>query len=157
MSAAEPSPELVVRPMTAADLNAVERIEQESFTAPWSRRSFKALLGREDADLWTAEVDGGVAGYAVVWYVLSEAELGNLAVAPGYRRCGIGSRLLDSAVARARERGVQRIFLEVRVSNDVARTLYERRGFIQVGIRRRYYHSPVEDARVLCLEVGSGG
>ncbi|UCC72413.1 MAG: ribosomal protein S18-alanine N-acetyltransferase [Gemmatimonadota bacterium] len=139
-----------VRPMVEADLDSVMEIECVSFSTPWSRGSFRNLLGRDDATLWVAAIDGSVVGYAVVWYVLREAELGNLAVAPGWRRRGLGRRLLDWAVEQARERGTERIYLEVRVSNRSAQELYARRGFVPVGLRRRYYRSPVEDARVMC-------
>ncbi len=100
-----------------------------------------------------AEVNGGVRAYAVVWYVAREAELGNLAVAGSWRRLGLGRRLLDWALEKAQERGAERIFLEVRYSNTEAQRLYERRGFMQVGVRRRYYRAPAEDARVMCLEL----
>lgn len=154
MSAAEPLPEPRIRAMTEGDLERVETIERVSFTAPWSRRSFENLLRRDDTSLWAAVAGGAVVGYAVVWYVAVEAELGNLAVAPEWRRRGLGAGLLEFAVERARERGVERIYLEVRVSNAAARALYEKHGFAQVGVRRRYYRSPVEDARVMCLELG---
>jgi ribosomal-protein-alanine N-acetyltransferase len=154
MSAAEPLPDPRIRGMTERDLDRVLTIERLSFTAPWSRRSFENLLRRDDTSLWAAVADDAVVGYAVVWYVAGEAELGNLAVAPEWRRRGLGARLLEFAVERAGERGVERIYLEVRVSNAAARELYEKHGFDQVGIRRRYYRSPVEDARVMCLELG---
>jgi len=157
MSAAEPLPDLEIQPMRRHDLDDVEVIERLSFTAPWSRRSFAGLLGRADADLWVGTVDGSLVGYAVVWYMLGEAELGNLAVSPEWRGRGIGGRLLEFAVEKARERGTRRIYLEVRMSNEVARSLYEARGFQQIGVRKRYYRSPVEDARVMGLELGGGG
>jgi ribosomal-protein-alanine N-acetyltransferase len=142
-----------IRRMEESDLDAVMEIESSSFSTPWSRASFRNLLGRDDATLWVAVIDGNVAGYAVVWYVLREAELGNLAVAPGWRRRGLGRRLLDLALDISRERGAERIYLEVRVSNRVAQELYELRGFQHVGLRRRYYRVPVEDARVMCMEL----
>jgi ribosomal-protein-alanine N-acetyltransferase len=145
-----------VRRMEESDLDSVMEIERASFSTPWSRASFSNLLGRDDASLWVAAVEGNVVGYAVVWYVLREAELGNLAVACGWRRCGVGRYLLDWVLDKARWRGVERIYLEVRVSNRGAQQLYERRGFRHVGVRRRYYRVPVEDARVMCLELGPG-
>lgn len=154
MSAAEPLPEPTIRNMTEADLERVETIERVSFTAPWSRRSFENLLKRDDTSLWAAVASGAVVGYAIVWYVAAEAELGNLAVAPEWRQRGLGARLLEFAIERARERRVERMYLEVRVSNAAARALYEKHGFSQVAVRRRYYRSPVEDARVMCLELG---
>ena len=83
----------------------------------------------------------------------TEGELGNIAVAPAWRRRGIGRWLLDWALEKAYERGAVRIFLEVRASNRLAQELYESRGFLQVGLRRRYYRAPTEDARVMCLDL----
>lgn len=143
-----------VRPMEESDLDSVMEIERASFSTPWSRASFANLLGRDDASLWVAAVDGNVVGYAVVWYVLREAELGNLAVASDFRCRGLGRHLLDWVLEKARGRGVERMYLEVRASNQGAQRLYERRGFLVVGVRRRYYRAPVEDAHVMCLELG---
>lgn len=155
MSTVEPLPTPELRPMRERDLDVVMDIEEASFSAPWSRSSFGNLIARRDADLWVATMDGAVAGYAVVWYVADEAELGNLCVDRRWRLQGIGSRLLDWALQRARQRGARRLFLEVRVSNRAAQVLYERRGFVSVGWRRRYYRAPVEDARVMCVDLRS--
>ena len=137
--------------MRAADLDTVMEIEAASFATPWSRGSFRNLLGRREADLWVAEHDGALVGYAVLWYIGYEGELGNLAIAPAWRRRGLGLLLLDWALERARERAVEKVFLEVRVSNRTAQDLYMRRGFAQAGVRRRYYREPVEDALVLSI------
>jgi len=145
-----------IRPMEEADLDSVMEIESASFSTPWSRASFGNLLGRDDASLWVAAVDGNVVGYAVVWYVLREAELGNLAVATAWRRRGLGRRLLQWVLEKARRRGVERIYLEVRASNRPAQALYEWHGFLPIGLRRRYYRAPVEDARVMCLDLSPG-
>ncbi len=142
-----------VRPMRTEDLDSVMEIERASFSTPWSETSFRNLLSREDADLWVAIVDGALRAYAVVWYVDREAELGNLAVARRWRRRGLGRWLLDWALNAARTRGTGQIFLEVRESNRAAQRLYEERGFRRVGVRRRYYRAPAEDAWVMCLEL----
>lgn len=151
MSTAEALLTPEIRRMQDSDLDTVMEIERESFSTPWSCGTFRGLLQRSDASLWVAQVGKRVVGYAVVWYLFREAELGNLAVAPGWRRRGLGTQLLDWALQKARERGTERIFLEVRVGNHIAQQLYERYGFSQVGLRRRYYRAPVEDARVMCL------
>lgn len=157
MSAAEPLLTPETRPMRSSDLDQVMAIEQASFSTPWSRTSFRNLMRRGDADLCVATVDGQPTGYSVVWYVGEESELGNLAVSPDWRRRGLGQWLLDRALNRAIERGAKRIFLEVRESNRGAQDLYERNGFVQAGIRRRYYRQPVEDARVMCLDLTRHG
>lgn len=143
-----------VRPMREADLREVMEIERASFSTPWSETSFRNLLAREDADLWVAIVDDAVRAYAVVWYVDREAELGNLAVARRWRRRGLGRWLLDWALSAASRRGTERIFLEVRESNRGAQRLYEERGFERIGVRRRYYRAPSEDAWVMCRVLG---
>jgi len=143
--------------MRSSDLDRVMAIEEASFSTPWSRTSFRNLMGRGDADLWVTIVDGELVGYSVVWYVGDESELGNLAVSPEWRRRGLGQWQLDQVLDRVLDRGARRIFLEVRLSNQGAQDLYERSGFVQVGIRRRYYRQPVEDARVMCLDLSSLG
>ncbi|HZD04918.1 MAG TPA: ribosomal protein S18-alanine N-acetyltransferase, partial [Longimicrobiales bacterium] len=91
----------------------------------------------------------GVVGYAVLWWVQAHGELANLAVRREHRGRGFGSRLLDRVLERARELGIRNLYLEVRVSNERAVGLYERRGFLEIGRRRDYYQRPREDARVL--------
>lgn len=156
MNAVRPLIDPELRPMGEADVDSVHAIERACFSTPWSRNTFANLLKRPDADLWVAEAGGQILGYAVVWYMADEAELGNLAVEPNSRRRGLGRRLLERAIESARARKAERIYLEVRTSNEGAQRLYERRGFRVAGLRRRYYRLPVEDARVMCLELSPG-
>jgi len=145
---------LVVRPATRRDVERIVAIERAAFSDPWSHDSFVALLVNPRvlfavAD-WPAERGGtGVVGYVVAWFVVDEAEVANVAVAPDARGRGIGARLLDEALRAARDRGASSVYLEVRDSNAAARSLYETRGFVEVGRRRRYYRRPVEDALVM--------
>lgn len=96
---------------------------------------------------------GKVVGFGVLWWGGGEAELANLAIHPQWQGGGRGGDLLDALLAEAGIRGVTRVFLEVRESNAPARALYQSRGFIPVGRRRRYYQKPTEDALVLSLEL----
>ena len=156
-----------IRPMREADLQQVLRIERSSFTVPWTPSTFVSLLRRPDAHLFVAEAElpgrgdgdgtrGGrlaLVGYAAVWVVLDQAELGDLAVDDPWRRRGIAQQLVDAVLVRVRELGVRELFLEVRVSNSGARRLYERNGFQEVARRKHYYSRPREDALVLRREV----
>jgi ribosomal-protein-alanine N-acetyltransferase len=135
--------------MRPADLARVMQIELQCFTMPWSEATFRGLLRRADADLLVAEESNEVVGYTVFWCVLDQGELGNVSVAPGWRRRGIGEGLIRAVLDCARERGVRQVFLEVRVSNVGAQRLYERFGFVEIGRRRNYYLDPVEDALVM--------
>jgi ribosomal-protein-alanine N-acetyltransferase len=160
-----------IRPATAADLDGVLAIERVSFSdPPWSRASFAALIGDPQAHFLVATVEGAdamvgrgaghpvasaVVGYVVTWVAADEGDLSNLAVVPEMRRRGLGGRLLDAAIERARAAGVRALYLEVRESNATALRLYSSRRFASVGRRQRYYRQPVEDALILCLDVSS--
>lgn len=142
-----------VRPARRGDLPRVMEVENASFPLPWSRSSFASLLGLERVFFLVAEVEGRVVGHGVLWWVGEEGELANIAVDPEVRRSGAARALLDELVDRARREGVEQIFLEVRVSNDGAFRLYRSLGFREVGRRRNYYQRPLEDARILRLDV----
>ncbi len=78
-----------------------------------------------------------------------EVSLLNVAVDPDFRRLGLASQLLGAMERRAAEESAEAIFLEVRRGNEGARALYERDGYGQVGIRKKYYADTGEDALVL--------
>lgn len=140
---------VTIRTMRPDDVLEVVHIENRSFQVPWSERTFKSLLRQPHAALFVAETAGSIAGYAAVWFVADEAELGDLAVHPDFRRGGIGSLLLRRALDEARTRAIRVLYLEVRAGNEGARRLYERSGFEVVTVRRGYYSRPVEDALVM--------
>lgn len=138
-----------IRPMTSRDVRRVFEIENASYTMPWSEETFRALVMRGDAEAMVAEEHGAIVGYAVFWWIIDQAELGNVAVDAAHRRRGIGELLVQTVITRARGRGMSELFLEVRPSNPGARRLYERLGFVHVGRRRNYYVRPTEDALVM--------
>lgn len=142
-------PAVRIRPLEMDDLPRVIEIENASFSTPWRRPTFETLLGRRDSDLIAAESVDGLAGYAVVWTIADQAELGNVAVVGEVRGRGIGRLLVRAALDRATARGAEDCFLEVRASNLAAQALYESCGFEVIGRRRRYYRRPIEDALVM--------
>lgn len=148
MSAPEPSP-VALRDLTFGDLPRIIEIEQSCFSTPWQRSTFESLLHRADTDLIGADIDGLLVGYSVTWTILDQSELGNVAVLPEARGRGLGRMLIEAALGRVRARGARECYLEVRESNRLARDLYARLGFEAIGVRRRYYARPVEDAVVM--------
>ncbi len=140
---------LRIRGMTLDDLGSVVAIERASFGVPWTSSTFRSLLGRPGTGMWVAEVGGEVVGYAVVWAVLDQAELGNVAVGSAFRRRGIAGRLVETVVGWLEAQGVKEVFLEVRETNHGAQALYAAHGFEPVGRRKGYYSHPREDALVL--------
>lgn len=141
---------LSLRAMTASDVPEVARIETTAFSTPWSETTFRSLLERSGVELWVAEWGGELAAYAILRRVRGdEGELANIAVRSDLRGRGIGSRLLSRMLKVAEDSGVRSLYLEVRESNELAREMYARRGFQEIGVRKGYYEGPREDARVL--------
>jgi ribosomal-protein-alanine N-acetyltransferase len=140
---------ILIRSAAAGDLARVVEIERASFSDPWSFTAFRSVLGEERLNFHVAFHGEALVGYAVSWCVVDEAELANLAVAPPMRGNRIGAALLDRAMSDARLAGCVVMHLEVRESNTAARALYESRGFGMVGVRKRYYRAPIEDALIL--------
>lgn len=147
-------PGIEVRTMRAADIEAVVAIESEAFTTPWQPETFLDLLERPGVELIAMEdAAEGVIGYAVLWCVLDQGELANVAVAPGRRGQGLGRYLIGRVLHLARERGVKKVYLEVRASNAPALELYGAFGFRDVGMRPDYYDHPKEDARIMMVRL----
>ncbi len=142
--------EFHLRPMTVRDISQVMRVEQRSFTSPWSRQAFLAeLLDNQFARYLVAERDGTVVGYAGVWLVVDEGHVTNIAVDPDFRGRHLGEALLRALMTICAANGILRMTLEVRVSNAVAQNLYKKFGFHGVGVRKGYYTDNHEDALIM--------
>jgi ribosomal-protein-alanine N-acetyltransferase len=140
--------------MRAADIEAVVAIESEAFTTPWQPETFLGLLDRPGVELIVMEdAAEGVIGYAVLWCISDQGELANVAVAPGRRGQGLGRYLIGRVLHVARKRGVKKVYLEVRASNERALELYGAFGFRDVGVRPGYYDHPKEDARIMMAQL----
>ncbi len=140
--------------MTLQDLDRIVEIEQLSFTLPWSRSSFyQELTNNRYARYIVMEYDGQIIGYCGMWLVMDEAHITNIAVLPEFRGKKLGEALMKQAMALAREEGAQTMTLEVRVSNNVAQSLYRKLGFLNGGIRKRYYSDNQEDALVMWVKL----
>jgi len=134
-------------------LELLLRIEQDSFSAPWTRKMLEVELnGNQFSHLFKARsicdghVSGDVVGYVCFWVVFDEVRVMNLAVEPSARRQGIAGDLVRSMLTLGQAHGAVRAILEVRASNLAARGLYEQMGFREAATRTRYYTNPTEDA-----------
>ncbi len=151
-------PGLLIRRLEPADLSAVVTLERSVYPSPWPPEHFARITALPGSIARVAILpDGSLAGYAFGWVAADEAELANLAVAAAHRRRGVGGRLLDAMREAARERGAERMYLEVRVSNGAARSFYLRHGFAATGRRRDYYSRPREDAVTMAVDLSRGG
>ena len=136
-----------------ADLDEILAIEEQSFTNPWTREMYLAELEHPGVAFFflARTATGQAAGFCAFWRVLDELHINNLAVLEGFRRQGLGSLLLSRVIEEGVRLGARSAMLEVRESNQAARRLYERFGFLVAGVRPAYYSKPVENALVLRL------
>lgn len=144
---------ILIRSMTLEDLDGVMAVELDSFQTPWSLSSFAEELEQNRlARYLVAEENGEIVGYVGAWLVINEAQVTNVAVSSHRRGQGIGRLLLNQLMDLARNNRMESMTLEVRVSNTVARHLYQQLGFVEAGIRKNYYSEIKEDALILWRE-----
>ena len=144
--------DLKIDAMKMADLDDVMEIERASFSMPWSRWMFeRELENRKRSHFLVARGGHEVVGYIGFWMVLDEAHIVTIAVRSDFRRKGVGSILMASALSLAARVGANRATLEVRISNLPAQKLYRKFGFEMVAIRKNFYSDTSEDAYVMWI------
>jgi ribosomal-protein-alanine N-acetyltransferase len=165
----------VVEPMRLRDIREVMEIEHVSFLSPWSVRAYRYELRENDLSHYFVVrqrqmeepelslltrigrtlgvgMRPPILGHSGFWLMVGEAHISTIAVQPNWRQRGIGEVLLVAMLDRATELEAEIATLEVRVSNTVAQNLYQKYGFRQVGLRRRYYRDSNEDALIMSTE-----
>ncbi len=146
---------ICVSRMELADLDEVMKIEQCSFPVPWSRGLYEKEIKSKNRSAIAAvaryKFSSEVIAHAVWWLIADECHLANIAVAPEYRRQGVGDAMLRACFHDTVRRRMKYIVLEVRQSNTAAQNLYTKYGFNIMAIRRGYYQDNDEDAFVMML------
>ncbi|HVL64417.1 MAG TPA: ribosomal protein S18-alanine N-acetyltransferase [Actinomycetota bacterium] len=149
-------PPIEIARMRRRHLRRVLAIEGRVYPRPWSASLFLSELSqRATRSYVVARIGGFVVGYCGMMFTGLEAHVTNIAVDPDYHHLKIGSRLLLKQITEAIARGAETISLEVRVSNDGARAMYEKFGFSVTGVRKGYYIETNEDAYVMVVEDAS--
>jgi len=128
------------RPMVLTDVPAVVAVERASYLFPWSEGVFRDCI-RVGYLCRVVEFAGEVSGYGIMSYGAGEAHILNICIRSDLRNAGIGRRLMDFLLERARAADMRDVFLEVRPSNPIAIRLYETLGFTRVGVRKAYYQA----------------
>jgi len=140
---------LIYREVQKKDIASIVRIENIAFSQPWSKKGIADFLKQNNSIMLVAEEFGKIVGYVGLYYVLDEANITNIAVLPGYRRIGVGENLIRYLIDEVKKRDIRGITLEVRESNEAAINLYTKLGFDSIGIRKKFYEKPVEDAIIM--------
>ena len=140
-----PTPALEWRPLRDGDLAYVAALEASIHAAPWSPGNFRDALTAGNCAR-VGEREGRIVAYGVLMLAPGEAQLLNLSVVPDARRGGLGRKLLRLFIDDAQRLGAEQMFLEVRVSNLPAISLYESEDFQRVARRTAYYPGQTADA-----------
>lgn len=143
-----------ISPMLVEHISSVVELEQCCQLSSRGAKGYAKLLEDPFSVLLVSlDKDSKVIGCFSGWLVADELEIDNVAVAPDWRRFGIGANLITSALHAASQKGAVQAFLEVRSSNSAACSLYEKIGFMVSGRRKDYYRDPVDDALILSCKI----
>lgn len=137
------------RPMKAEDLPAVARLEADTFSEPWSEKSFAEALEKAYY-LFVVGYEGmNLVAQAGCIQSFQEGTITNVAVAKQYRGRGIGDALMDYLLNAGTQRGIEDYTLEVRQSNEPAIALYKKKGFTEAGLRKNFFQHPQEHGIIM--------
>ncbi len=142
-------PELLIRPMEHKDVECISRIEEETFSMPWSLDAFTEMLSNKNARYYVAELGGRVVGSCGMLMAAGEGNITNVVIEQKVRGAGIGTKMLQYLIEDGRRIGLAAFTLEVRVSNSAAIHVYEKLGFHSEGVRPGFYEKPKEDALIM--------
>ena len=130
---------ILIRTAELKDVSAIMELEQGSIAHPWESRAIEDLINDPNKMCYVAEADGRVVCYAGVETVLDEGNVGNIVTHKEYRGRGFAKELFTRLLEDAKEKGIEKLFLEVESDNVPALGLYEKLGFGRYGLRRGYY------------------
>lgn len=133
--------------MTTEDAKSLAELDLLCFNVPWSEKSFLEEAKNPLAKYFVAREENKIVGYGGIWLVSGEGQITNIAVHPDARKKGIASAILEELILCAKD--CSQMFLEVRESNIAAIKLYEKYGFKNCGVRKNFYHSPVENGIIM--------
>ena len=129
------------------DIPDIAKIEIASFSTPWSENAIRESMNSGTL-FYVIRKHNDIAGYMGLSKIVGEGYVTNIAVLPQYKRQGIGKKLLEYVIKDSCDE-LEFISLEVRESNNAAISLYQNFGFEKVGLRKRFYTNPLEDAIIM--------
>ncbi len=145
-----------IKKMTDSHVGAVWEIEKECFSVPWSEFALREELTNPLARFFVLEKDGETVGYIGSHNILGEVYITNVGVMKKVRGKGYGKALVNHLLKEMKNESADFVSLEVRVSNEVAISLYKNAGFQEVGYRKGFYQKPKEDAMLMTYYFNKG-
>tara|TARA_B100001094_G_C18082793_1_gene746119 strand:- start:377 stop:844 length:468 start_codon:yes stop_codon:yes gene_type:complete len=122
-----------------SDAELIASLHEKCFRKPWTEKSFTELLSYKRNFCWII-ASNPLVGFIIVRIIEKEAEILSLAVDQQYRRYGRAHKLIEHAFNEIQKLHVNICYLEVDQNNTAANQLYEKIGFSQIGLRKKYYN-----------------
>lgn len=144
--------DIVIEKMTLSDLNEISDILTTDFDDFWNANILETELKNEFSKYIVARYNNEIVGFAGVIDTVDQFEITNIVVKKSFRKEGIGNRLLIELINLANESNKNEITLEVNNKNLAAIKLYEKNGFKNIGIRKKYYNN-MDDANIMTLRL----
>jgi len=141
-----------IRPMKSSDINQVYKIECQVFPNPWPKSFFENDLQKCNIIALVADNNNCIIGYGLATCVLEELHITNIAVDPHHQHQGVGKRLLREIESIGLEHDCINVYLEVRITNEIAINFYKKFGYRVSQIRKNYYLDGT-DAYVMAKEL----
>ena len=151
----EKEAEIIVRELKVEDSAAVAEMEQQIFLDPWSEKSVMETVQQKQSVCFAAEKAGHILGYLLAYHAADEAEIARIAVQKEARRQGAAGKLMQALEHYCEEHKMEKLLLDVRESNEAARSFYTKNGFVEDGIRQGFYTNPSEDAVLMSRQLGA--
>lgn len=151
----EKEAEIIVRELKVEDSAAVAEMEQQIFSDSWSEKSVLETVQQKQSVCFAAEKAGHLLGYLLAYHAADEAEIARIAVQKEARRQGAAGKLMQALEHYCEEHKMEKLLLDVRESNEAARSFYTKKGFVEDGIRQGFYVNPSEDAVLMSRQLGA--
>lgn len=151
----EKEAEIIVRELKVEDSAAVAEMEQQIFSDSWSEKSVLETVQQKQSVCFAAEKAGHLLGYLLAHHAADEAEIARIAVQKEARRQGAAGKLMQALEHYCEEHKMEKLLLDVRESNEAARSFYTKNGFVEDGIRQGFYVNPSEDAVLMSRQLGA--
>ena len=151
----EKEAEIIIRELKVEDSAAVAEMEQQIFSDSWSEKSVLETVQQKQSVCFAAEKAGHLLGYLLAYHAADEAEIARIAVQKEARRQGAAGKLMQALEHYCEEHKMEKLLLDVRESNEAARSFYTKNGFVEDGIRQGFYVNPSEDAVLMSRQLGA--
>ena len=147
--------------LTLNEIDVVTELESETSENHWTKQQLSESISNPNNLSQILIVKSKIVGYIIAMPSVDSADILNLAVHKDFKRKGYGSSLINHLLFELKKRQIKNLFLEVRMGNFAAISLYLSFGFKEVSIRKNYYTknsnelSIKEDGRIMCLEIST--